>query len=134
MTNQSNTLDFINNNATSGGQALALSSGVQGETDSAFAQQQKEADQYHLNLLTGLGGATGSVADQEQRAYMDKIRKFDTDVAAKAALTSAGIQNQLSASADWARAFQTSGQAFGSALGGNPQWWANPTTTSPQHF
>ncbi len=132
FTANSNALQNVNDTATSGAQAISLNSGVQGETNKALAGQETEAERYNREMLGGLAGATGAVADQEQKVYLDKVRKFDTDIAAKAALESAAIQNRMSMYNDFARAFSSSGQSFGSNMDGWPK--RKDESTSPSYF
>ncbi len=117
FTNQANVLDSADRNATSGSQAAAIAAATQGVTNKSIGDQQITTEQNRNNLLAGMGGAASGVATEEQQAYQDRVRKFNNDIAAKAALQSAAIQNRNSSVNDIARFGMEFGQNYGGLFG-----------------
>jgi hypothetical protein len=73
---QANTLAADQRAATSSAQLLGAAGGVQGQTQQAFSNLgEKEAQDYQRRYANLEGAQEGQISE-EQKAYQDKIRKF----------------------------------------------------------
>lgn len=132
MAGQANALSGINRNATSSAQALALAAGVQGGTNQAFANLGQQEAQSKFQTAGMLNQANQGMIGEGNKIYNDQLRKYQEDVAAKAALRNAGMNNISGAFADMAGAAQSLGGAFGGQnQSGGSQPGYSPYTNIP---
>lgn len=82
---QAGTIDNINRNATDSSQALALASGVQGQTNDAFNQLGVQEAQDYQRRLHNLTGAQEGVIREGDKVYGDQVRRFHDKANVKAA-------------------------------------------------
>lgn len=93
MANQANQISNVNRNATDSSQALALASGIQGQTNQAFNNLGVQEAQNKYSLLNNLNDAYQTMigeGDKEQQSRMDK---FGIDANTKSQLNQAGANN-----------------------------------------
>lgn len=92
-TTAANTISNINQNATSGAQALALAAGVGGQTNNAFQQQGVVDEQNYNNNLDRLTAAQMGLVSESDKVFEDQVRKFNNATNQKNQLQNAGEQN-----------------------------------------
>lgn len=119
FSNQANTLDAVNRNATDASQALAIAAGTEGQTNEALNDLQIKEAQNKAMMLQNLNQAYGVNIDEGDKEYQSMLEKYGMDVQRKDALRNAGAQNKYSAVSDLASmgfSLGTSGM-FGGGLG-----------------
>lgn len=100
--NQSSTISNINRNATDSATALALATGVQGQSNQAYSDLlTKEAGNKQM-MLDNLNKAYGSLINEGDKEYNSMLQKYQMDVAQKQALLGGGAQNMFGGLADLA--------------------------------
>lgn len=100
FSNQANTIDAVNRNATDSSQALAMAAAAQGTTNEALSDLQIKEAQNKYNMLGNLNRAYGTMIDEGDKEYESMKYKFETDAARKDALMNAGKQNKYGAVSD----------------------------------
>lgn len=74
--NQATTLANVNRNATDASQALALSAGVQGQTNQSFQDLGMQEAQDYQRRYSNLEGAQEGMIAEGDKVYQDQVRKF----------------------------------------------------------
>jgi hypothetical protein len=92
--NQANTLASMGRNATDSSQMLALAGGVQGQTNESFNNLGVAEGQNQQVQKQNLNSALQNMTQEQQKVYMDKLRKYQEAYNAKMGLMQAGITNQ----------------------------------------
>lgn len=90
--NQSNTLSNINRGATDSSQALALASGIQGQTNQSFQDLGVQESQDYYNRLGNLNDAQQGAISEGDKVYQDQVRRFQ-DLAQIRGAQNANTQN-----------------------------------------
>jgi hypothetical protein len=90
---QANTLASGARNATDSASLLALAQGSQDQSDNALVDLATRESQAKVGMLDNLQAAYDKMTQDERMIHEDKMMKYQEDVAAKAALRNAGIQN-----------------------------------------
>lgn len=88
--NQANAVGSVERNATNSGQALALISAIQGQSNNAYQGLNQQEGNYKLNAFNNL--ASLQTGDQE-RQYMNDVRKRQEAIGEKSSLRGSGAQN-----------------------------------------
>lgn len=78
--NQANAISNINRNATDSSQALALASGVQGQSNNAFSNLGIEEQQNQMNNLNNLNSAYAGEINEGDKVFNDETRRFNDKV------------------------------------------------------
>ena len=91
--NQSNSIDSVDRNATSGAQALAMLGAIQGQSNSAFnnLRLQEGADEQYKNNNWNM--ANQQMIGEGDKEYADRIRKQNMAIQEKNSLRGAANQN-----------------------------------------
>lgn len=120
FSNQGNTLDAVNRNATDASQALATAAGVQGQTNEALSDLQIREAQNKYNMLGNLNQAYGVNIGEGDKEYESMLTKYRMDAERKDALRNAGAQNKYGAFSDLSSMAFTLGTGgfFGGGGGG----------------
>lgn len=92
--NQANTLAGLGRNATDASQLLAMTTGVQGQTNEAFNNLGVTEAQNAQVQKQNLNNALQNMTNEQQKVYMDKLRKYQEAYNAKMQLMNAGVTNQ----------------------------------------
>lgn len=93
LVNASNTRDTVDRSATSGSQALAIAAGTQGQADQSFqnlATQEAQDKQQRFGIYSNVSQLQAQEGD---KVYQDKLRKYYDDLNYKRALQGASMQN-----------------------------------------
>jgi hypothetical protein len=91
--NQSNIISNINRNATDSGQALALATGTQGNTNNAITNLGIQEGQYKASMLNNLNAGYQAMIGEGDKEYNSMFQKYQTDVGQQQGLRNAGMQN-----------------------------------------
>jgi len=144
LTNQANAMGNVNRNATSGSQALAVAAGLQGQTNQGFQDLQLNEAQDKQNRFGVMSNVSQLLAQEGDKVYQDKLRKYYDDLNYKRGLEGAAMQNNANfwGGLDNAigagvsllspggllsgRKSPTGGQQMGNTIGGTPMYGANP--------
>lgn len=94
LNTQANTLNTVQNNATSGSQALAVAAGVQGQTDQSFQDLAVKEAQDKQNKFGIYSHVSQLMAQEGDKVYQDKLRNYYDDLNYKRSLQGAAMQNQ----------------------------------------
>jgi hypothetical protein len=78
--NQANADYNINSTATNSSQALAAKAGMQGNTNQNFQNLGVQQRQDYYNRLNNLNTAQGAMTGEEDKAYADRVRKWQDSV------------------------------------------------------
>ena len=91
--NQSNSMDSVSRNATSGAQALAMAGAIQGQSDSVFnnLRLQEGADQQYKNNNWNM--ANQQMIGEGDKEYADRVRKQNMAIQEKTGLRQAANAN-----------------------------------------
>ena len=91
--NQSNSIDSVGRNATSGAQALSMVGAIQGQSNAAFnnLRQQEGADEQYKNNNWNM--ANQQMIGEGDKEYADRVRKQNMAIQEKGGLRSAANQN-----------------------------------------
>lgn len=109
FSNQGNTLNSINRNATNSAQALALAGATQGQTNDAFENlATKEAMNKQMMLQNLNEGYEGMVREGDKE-YQNKLLKYQIDKGDQYNLRNAAWKNIFGAGNDLAGLFTTLG-------------------------
>jgi hypothetical protein len=92
---QANTLASGARNATDSASLLALAQGSQDQSDNALVDLATRESQAKVGLLDNLQAAYDKMTSEDRMIYQDKLSKYQEDVAAKAALRGAAVQNMV---------------------------------------
>ncbi len=92
---QANTLASGARNATDSASLLALAQGSQDQSDNALVDLATRESQAKVGLLDNLQAAYDKMTQDDRMIYQDQLAKYQDDVAAKAALRGAGVQNMV---------------------------------------
>ena len=90
QTNQANSTASVDRNATNSGQALALISAIQGQSNNAYQGLNQQEGNYKLNAFNNLANLTST---EQERQYMDQVRKRQEGINEKSYLRGSGAQN-----------------------------------------
>jgi len=102
-TNQANTNNYIERNATDSGQALALGQMSQGITNNSYDNLQGQEGAWKMGLLGNLSNAYGA-------AYGSVVDKYRTETAQQQGLRSGGMQNLYGGINDLSSAYSSGAQ------------------------
>jgi hypothetical protein len=91
--NGSNAMGSVERNATSGAQALAMDSAIQGNTNNADQQLSTQQNQYAQNQEQNYVNANQGMINEGDKVYQDRVRQQQQAIAEKNALRGAGTQN-----------------------------------------
>lgn len=94
MGNQANTIANVGRNATSGSQALAIAAGVQGQTNQSFNDLALQEAQNKQNRFGIYSNVSQLMAQEGDKVYQDKLRKYYDDLNYKRGLEGASMQNK----------------------------------------
>lgn len=97
FTNQANQFANIDRNATDSSQALALASGIGGQTNKSLIDLGTAEGDSRLNSQNMLNQALQNMTTEEGKVYQDKLRKYQEALQAKNALMQGGLVNQQNA-------------------------------------
>lgn len=115
-TGQASYNDFVDRNATSGAQALALAATGQARSDKAYSDLAVKEQQNKYGLLSNLNSAYQNMTNENDKVYQSKLQKYYIDTNQKRQLNAAGDQNIWGGVSDIAtNAFGPNG--FGSGSG-----------------
>ena len=91
--NQSNSIDSVNRNATSGAQALSMVGAIQGQSNNAFnsLRQQEGADEQYKNNNWNM--ANQQMIGEGDKEYADRVRKQNMAIQEKSGLRAAANAN-----------------------------------------
>ncbi len=92
-TNGANAFGSVERNASSGAQALALLSGITGNTNNAYNQLGQQEAGYGLQTQGMYNNALGTMINEGDKKYMDDVRKQQLAIGEKNALRGAATQN-----------------------------------------
>lgn len=120
---QANAMSNINKNATDAAQALALSSGVQGQTNQAFGDLAQQEAQGYQQRYQNLSGAQQGMIEEGDKVYQDQVRRFQDLASIRGAQTqnNANMWNTVSNTGFGLMNFGLAGggNALTSGFGGN---------------
>ena len=88
--NQANAMGSVERNATSSGQALSLISAIQGQSNNAYQGLNQQEGNYKLNAFNNLANLT---TGEQERQYMNDVRKRQEAIGEKSSLRGSGAQN-----------------------------------------
>lgn len=74
--NQANTSAAVTRSATDSSQALAMASGLAGQTNQAFEQLGQQENQDYMGRLNYLGQAEQGQIGEQDKVYQDQIRRY----------------------------------------------------------
>lgn len=97
LTNQANTLNTVQKNATSGSQALAVAAGVAGQTDQAVNDLAVKEAQDKQRRFGVYSNVSQLMAQEGDKVFQDKLRRYYDDLNQKRSLEGAAMQNQANA-------------------------------------
>lgn len=95
-TNAANTDAAVTRNATSGSQALAVEAGVQGQADNAITGLATKEAQDKENRFGIYSNVSQLMAEEGNKVFQDKLRKYYDDLNYKRALQGSAMQNKAS--------------------------------------
>jgi hypothetical protein len=119
-----NTRAAIDRGATSGSQALAIAAGAQGQTDQSFQNLYQNEAQNKLQRFGVYSNVSQLQAQEGDKIYQDKLRKYYDDLNYKRALQGASMQNMqgffggIDDTIQAGVSLLSPGGAFAGALGG----------------
>lgn len=93
LTNQANTLANVENNATDSSQVLAIGAGLQGQTDSSLAGLAANEGMDKQRRFGAFSNISQLMAQEGDKIYQDKLRKYYDDLNYKRALQGSSMQN-----------------------------------------
>jgi hypothetical protein len=105
LSGQAGAMSGVQRSAMDPSQALALTAAIQGNTNQAMFQQGLQNQQNYQSRLANLTGAQQTMISEGDKAYQDRLRKFQMDTEMKQALQNAGAQT-----------FMNAGSSMGSGL------------------
>jgi len=94
LSNQANNIANVERNATSGAQALAIASGLQGNSNQAFSDLALKEAQDKQSRFGILSNVSQLMTQEGDKVYQDKLRKYYDDLNYKRALEGASMQNK----------------------------------------
>jgi hypothetical protein len=94
LANAANTNASVARNATSGSQALAVAAGVQGQADQSFQDLAEKEAQDKQNRFGIYSNTSQLMAQEGDKVFQDKLRKYYDDLNYKRALEGASMQNK----------------------------------------
>lgn len=95
-TGQASYNSFIEKNASSGAQALALAATGQSRANEAYSQLAMKEQQNKYGLLANLNQAYAAMTNEDDKVYQSKLGKYNIDINQKRALNTSGEQNIFS--------------------------------------
>jgi hypothetical protein len=119
LSGQAGAMSGVQRSAMDPSQALALTAAIQGNTNQAMFQQGLQNQQNYQSRLANLTGAQQTMIGEGDKAYQDRLRKFQIDTEMKQQLQNAGAQTLMNAGASLGssllgiRGMQTGGTGFG---------------------
>lgn len=93
LTNQSNTVASAENNATDASQVLAVGAGAQGQTDAALSDLSTREAMDKQRRFGVYSNVSQLMAQEGDKVYQDKLRRYYDDLNYKRALQGASTQN-----------------------------------------
>lgn len=96
MTNAANTNAQVQRNAGDASTALAVAAGVGGQTNDALADLATRESQDKQNRFGVYSNVSRLMADEGQKVYEDKLRRYYDDLNYKRGLEGAAMQNKAS--------------------------------------
>lgn len=90
---QQNVISNISRNATDAGQALALATGTQGQSNNAVTALGDKAAVYKANMLNNLNAGYQAMIEEGNKVNKSELDKFQIDTGQQAALRGAGFNN-----------------------------------------
>jgi len=91
--NQANAMANVENNATDASQALAIAAGLQGNTNSSFANLAVQEAMDKMNRAGLLTGAYRTMINEGDKVWQDKVRQLQQKISVRAV----GTQNTSNA-------------------------------------
>lgn len=125
LTNQANTLSTVQDNATDASQVLAIGAGLQGKTDAALSNLGSKESMDKVRRFGIFSNVSELMAQEGDKIYQDKLRKYYDDLNYKRALQGASLQTLMGGASDFdknieqAAGFASGGGYFGGGGSGN---------------
>lgn len=93
LANQANVISNVDRNATDSGQALALATGTQGNTNNTITNLGIQEGQYKASMLNNLNAGYQAMIGEGDKVNQSLLNKFQIDTNQQAGLRGAGAQN-----------------------------------------
>lgn len=136
LTNQANTLASAENNATDSSQVLAIGAGLQGQTDQALSDLASREGMDKQRRFGAFSNVSQLMAEEGDKVYQDKLRKYYDDLNYKRALQGASMQNLhnslegMDQQGEMAASLLSGGYIGGRTGGGGQRTMQQPTSFS----
>ena len=95
LTNQANAFSNVENNATDASQALAVGAGISGQTNAALSDLATSESQDKQRRFGVYSDVSQLMAQEGNKVYNDKLRRYYDDLNYKRGLEGAAMQNSM---------------------------------------